>query len=372
MIELQAADFDRVRSLFEPLMAHQLFCAGVLDRVYEGRVFADDANNPQSAFITQGGAWWFLGGDARNTEFCRALNTALFNRTISGENGWGGMLVCHPADWDAQIPLIFAPHIPITTQRLHYTCRQMRVNWRAQIPEGFEIRVIDQSLIDAGIAVHGTAADVLKLRQESLEPDSKALGYAAVYEHRIVATSVINCIVNRGGDISLFTDPDYRRLNLAYLTSAAVMDYGLSHGLEVIHWNCESFNIGSIRTAEKLGLQFSHTHAMHILILNPVRHELNRAWAHFDAGRYEQAVAICQQSSGRADAPVHPENHYIVARCHLASGEAGEALQSLRLAAQSGWDSADEMRADFSALAGHPSWQELLELVNGNATGNRP
>ncbi len=366
MIELQAADFYKVRSLFETLMAHQMFCAGVLEGLYKGRVFADDLNNPQSAFITQGGVWWFLAGDTRNAAFNQSLNSALFNRTISGEKGWGGMLVCHQGDWDTQIPLIFAPHIPITTQRLHYTSRQLQVDWRSQISDDFEIRFIDQSLVEDGIELHGTVADILNARQEVMEPDRKAMGYVAIYNREIVASSVINCIVNRGGDISLFTNPEHRRRNLAYLTSAALIEYALSHGIEVVHWNCESFNTGSIRTAEKLGLQFSHTHSMHILILNPVRHELNRAWSYFDAGHYEQAVAICQQGDNSGKNPVHPENHYIVARCHLATGKPDEAVQALTLAAQAGWDSIDEMQVDFLSLADHPSWQALADQVQKN------
>ena len=367
MIELQTADFYKARALFEPLMAHQMFCAVVLDGLYAGRAFVDDVDNPQSAFLTQGNVWWFLAGDPHNAAFNQALNTALFNRTISGERGWGGMLVCHPAEWDAQMPLIFAPHIPNTTQRLHYTCQQLNVDWRAQIPDGYEIRFIDPSLIEDGVEVHGSAADVLKARQETPEPDAKALGYVALHNREIVASSVINCIVNKGGDIGLFTNPEHRRRNLAYLTSAAVIEYALMHGLEVVHWNCEAFNTGSIRTAEKLGLQFSHTHTMHVLILNPVRHDLNRAWSHFDAGRYDEAVAICQQGNSANNEPVHPERYYIMGRCHLATGKTDEAVEALALAAQAGWDSPDEMAEDFSALANHPLWQTLVEQVHKNA-----
>ena len=83
MIELQTADFYKARALFEPLMAHQMFCAGVLDGLYAGRLFVDDVDNPQSAFVTQGNVWWFLAGDPHNAAFNQALNTALFNRTIS-------------------------------------------------------------------------------------------------------------------------------------------------------------------------------------------------------------------------------------------------------------------------------------------------
>ena len=367
MIELQAADFYKVHALFDPLMAHQMFCAGVLEGSYKGRVFVDDLYHPQSAFITQGGMWWFLAGNAHNSSFNQALNTALFNRTMSGERGWGGMLVCHPADWDTQISLIFAPHIPITTQRLHYTCQELHADWRAQMPDDIEIRFVDQSLIEDGIEVHGTAADILNARQQAMEPDREAIGYVAIHNREIVASSVINCIVKKGGDIGLFTNPEHRRRNLAYLTSAAVIEYALAHELEIVHWNCESFNTGSIRTAEKLGLQFSHSHTMHVLILNPVRHELNRAWSHFDAGRYDQAIAICQQGNSSENESVHPERHYIVGRCHLADGKPDEAVQALVLAAQSGWASLDEMQADFSALASHPQWQTLVEKVKENA-----
>lgn len=90
MIELQSTDFYKAHSLFKPLTAHQMFCAGVLEGYYKGRVFVDDLNNPQSAFLTQGGGWWFLAGDPHNAAFNQALNTALFNRTMSGERGWGG------------------------------------------------------------------------------------------------------------------------------------------------------------------------------------------------------------------------------------------------------------------------------------------
>lgn len=367
MIELPADDFHRVRPLFAPLMTSQMFCAGVLDGLYAGRVFVDDPQNPQSGFVAKDGIWWFLAGSSDHDEFNAALNAALFNRSISGERGWGGMLVCHPATWDAQMTRIFAPHIPITTQRLHYICQRLHSDWRAQVPAGYEIRFIDSSLLADGIEVHGAAASVLELRRDAAEPDQKALGFVAIHSGRIVASSVIDCIVSQGGDIGLFTDYEHRRRNLAYLTAAAVIEYALAHGLETVHWDCESYNFGSIRTAEKLGLQLSHAHTMYTLILNPVRHDLNRAWSHLDAGRYAQAMALCQEQIAAARPAPHPEYPYILARCHLADGQRDQAAQALTLAVQSGWDSLDEMQADFSVLVADVSWSALLEQVQKNA-----
>lgn len=368
MIELNAADFHKARSLFEPLMASQMFCAGVLDGLYAGRVWVDDPQQPQSGFISKDGMWWFLAGNPDNHAFNRALNAALFNRTVTGEKGWGGMLVCHPKTWDAQMPVIFMPHIPNTTERLHYTCRTLHTDWRAHVPDGFQVRFVDETLLEDGVAVHGAAEDVLKARQTAAEPDLKAVGYVAVHDGRIVASSVIDCIVNGGGDIGLFTDPEFRRRNLAYLTSAAVIEYALAHGVDVVHWDCQSFNAGSIRTAEKLGLKLDHTHNMHTLILNPLRHELNRVWAFLDSGQYERAAEVCQQAIVAGGDSVHPEYCYMLARCQLAWGQLEAAAEVLTLAVKSGWDSVEEMQADFTALAAHPSWAGLVAQAEKNTS----
>lgn len=366
MHELKSTEFYKVRTLFEPLMSYQMFCAGVLDGLYQGRVFVDDTANPQSGFVTKDGIWWFLAGNPHNEIFNKALNTAIFDRTINGEKGWGGMLVCHPADWDAQIPTIYAPRIPIKTGRLHYICQQLNVDWRAQIPDGFDIRFADQSLVDEGIEVPGTVASVLELRKDSTNPDQKAVGFVAVHDRKIVAYSVIDCIVNTGGDIGLYTDGAYRRRGLAFLTSAAVIEYALSHGVTIVHWDCEAFNHGSIHTAEKLGLQLSHKHTMYNLILNPVLHDVNRAWSHFDAGRYPQAIEICQVQIG-GDKPAHPHFHYVLARCQMEYGQAEQAVQALQGAALAGWDSPDEAKGDFPVLTTHPAWNSILEQMEKNA-----
>ncbi len=367
MFELPTSDFHKVRPLFEPLMAYQMFCAGVLEGLYSGRVFVDDLNNPQSGLVTKDGVWWFLAGNAHNDAFNQAINTAVFDRTLSGEKGWGGMLVCHPANWDSQIPILYAPHIPITTKRLHYTCQHLEANWRDHIPDGFEVRFVDQSLVEDGLAVHGAAANVLELRKDTLEPDRKAVGFVAVHHEKIVASSVIDCIVNRGGDIGLYTDGEFRRRGLAYITAAAVIEYALAHGVDTVHWDCESFNIGSIQTAKKLGLHFSHEHTMYNLILNPVLHEVNRAWSHFDAGRYMQAMEICQQHISAENAAAHVHFYYVLARCYAKSSKPDEAIKTLELAAKFGWDSVDEVKADFPDMANHQSWSSILEQIEKNA-----
>lgn len=367
MIELKPSDYPKVRALFAPLAANHMFCAGVLDGLYAGRVFADDAENPASAFLVKDRSWWYLAGDPHNVAFIADLNRALFGRVISGEKGWGGMLFCHPAEWDAQMPAIYAPHIPNVTGRLHYIARQPHTGWHDHIRAGFDIRFIDESLAADGIASEGAAADVLALRKEAPDPDLKAVGFSAVHDGRIVATSVIDCIVGTGGDIGLFTDPEFRRRGLAYLTAAAVIEYALSHGLDTVHWDCETFNHGSIATAEKLGLTLDHGHRMYVLLLDPALHNINRAGSLMDAGNFDETEAILKAQIASPDAAQRHVAYFLLAQTYVGAGRHDDAIEALRGAVASGWNSVEGMNYDLGALSDHPAWGELVLAVEHNA-----
>jgi GNAT superfamily N-acetyltransferase len=80
-------------------------------------------------------------------------------------------------------------------------------------------------------------------------------GFVALHNKQIVAHAVIDCIVEGVGDVGLVTAGDFRRLGLATITSATVVEYGLSHGLALLNWDSSAGNIGSLRTAEKQGLR---------------------------------------------------------------------------------------------------------------------
>ncbi|MBK8138869.1 MAG: GNAT family N-acetyltransferase [Chloroflexi bacterium] len=366
LVELAAAEYDSVQALFASVQRHQMFCAGVLSRLYPGRVFVDNRENPRSGLVAKDGMWWFLAGDPHNAAFNAAFNTALYDRTITGPKGWGGMLVCDSAAWDSAVPALYAPRTPIRTHRLHYICDSLTFDPLAFVPDGFQIRLIDPSLADSGVEIDGSAAKILQLRQDSPDPDLRAVGVVALHGGRIVAHAVIDTIVQGGGDIGIYTDGAFRRRGLALATSAALIAYALSHGLHTVHWDVESFNAGSIRTAERLGLRLISQHDMLNFVLDPVIHEVNRAWSSFDAGHYEQALAVCREHIGAGDPPAHPHFHYVMARCLADTGRVDEAIEALSQAAQAGWDSPGEALNDFPALAENPLWDGIVAQMETN------
>ena len=84
MHELNRADYDRVRKLYEPFCFH-LSSLAVLDGVNPGKVFVDDPAAPQSSYLYSPEAC-YLAGNPNNETFNRALNAAIFSRTAIGEN----------------------------------------------------------------------------------------------------------------------------------------------------------------------------------------------------------------------------------------------------------------------------------------------
>jgi len=368
MIRLEKSQYDLAKQLFADLANSQLFCAGVLAGTYDGAVYVDDLENPQAGFVRKDGMWWFLAGNPPAENFIQALNIALWDKSLTGEDSWGGMLVCHPDGWESAIHTLYAPHKPIKTERLHYIASTMAWDWQSQIPEGITIRFANQTLLDDGISLPDTVANVVTLRQESEQPDTRAMGYVAVDKNKVVAYAVIDCIVGTGGDLGFFTDPNYRRRGLGSIVSAAVIAYALKYGLDTIHWDCESFNHGSIKTAEKLGLTLDHRHGMYNLMFNPKIHAINLGWKEIDIGEYVAArdFATSEIATYGKDG-VHYHMHYILARALFGVGQPNAALSALQDAAEYGWDNAEEAESDFVDLMKMPLWEGIIAKIHENA-----
>ncbi len=261
--ELNETDYSRVRPLFQPL-EFQLFCAGVLEGRYPGRVFADDPVAPRAALLITREVWGFLAGNPDNAAFNRALNQAIFSREIVDEQAWGLLLSCTPESWERALAVVCAPRQPIKAGRRHYICRQLTYDWRASVPRGFVVQQIDETLLER--PAQELSHDVRNLLAAGIATDDdlrSGFGFVALHRGKIAAYALVDCVVGDGGDIGLFADEKYRRLGLATATSAATLEYGLSHGLSWIAWDCAVGNIASIRTAEKLGLTHERDHQMY-------------------------------------------------------------------------------------------------------------
>lgn len=363
MYELSTVDFRRVRPLFRPL-EFQLFCASVFEGRTPGRVFVDDRTNPQAAFMVTRDSWGFLAGNPDNEPFNHALNRAILSREAVGENAWVLFLICHPTGWHERLAVICAPREPIEMPRRHYVGRKLDYDWRANVPQGFTVQRIDRSLLDyPGMDI---PEDVKKLASVD-DPMQEGFGFVALHDGQIAASAMIDCICADEGDIGLYTADAYRWRGLATVTSAATVEYGLAHGLSRVSWDCHEYNVGSIRTAEKLGFERERDHTMYVCGFDEMVHLINMAWFSLDAGNYPKAVATCERMLALQGDPT-PDACFTAACAWAGLGDRDKAIEYLNLAADRGWADVrqTESQAELRTLFDMPGWEAVMERIRQN------
>jgi RimJ/RimL family protein N-acetyltransferase len=88
----------------------------------------------------------------------------------------------------------------------------------------------------------------------------------------VAGWATVDFIADGAGDLGFFTQPDYRRRNVGAIVSSAALEYGFANGLQEVNWTCDAGNPGSIRTAEKLGLERIEDYRQAVLIMDEKRH----------------------------------------------------------------------------------------------------
>jgi RimJ/RimL family protein N-acetyltransferase len=285
---LQPAEFATIKPLFARLSETQPMCASVLEGVYPGRVYVDDLPSPRCALLVTSieseanGAWAFLAGDPGNQAFNRALNQAIFERQVISPQSPIIFWTCDPQDWDGNMPAVMDPLPPIWIPRYHFVARRVGLDWRAQVPEGFTVEPMGEALrrrprLELPADVSATL-DKWDEMQRLGYVDRGFMDYGFVtLDIRgqvpvIAGWATVDFIVLGHGDLGFFTQPDYRRQGLGSIAVSAALEDGFQRGLQQVNWTCDADNPGSVRTAEKLGLERIDDYPMGILLFNREQH----------------------------------------------------------------------------------------------------
>ena len=360
--------FSQVAPLFGAHMQHNLFCAGVITGKYDGQVIVDDVAQPRSAFVIKDGSWCYLGGVADNEAFNEAIGQAIVEKQFMGEEV--GSVFISPASeaWEAMLPHLVADRVPVLMPRRLYIADSSFIKPETTLPEGFSLHFIDERLPDlvTGDLPHDVQ-NVLDLRAKGSTPDEEAFGYVVLHEGACVAHAMVDCIVDKKGDIGLVTEGPFHRRGLGTATSAATIAYGLTAGgLETVHWDCMVHNYPSVNLAEKLGLRATLDHTFHLIIFNLIFHLANLAMNHIGAEAYEEAFAVVNEQIFKVD-PDTIHGHFIAGVAWAGLGDAEKAFSYLNTAVDNGWNYASELFRIpvLEALHGTPEWEALVARVQG-------
>ena len=375
--ELNKQEYEKVEPLFKGLENHPM-CKAVLGNLYPGRVFVDNPQNIQAAYLTtflaseDEGAWGYLVGNPDNDNFNQALNKGLYNKEIIGEKTPTLLLTCHPEDWGEQLGVVFNPRFPIPMKRRHYLCHQVDLEWRASLPEGFTIQQMDKTLLK--IKEMKVPDEVRKTIEKWEKFDNQGLkdfGFVAIHqrsveESAVVAYATVDFVTGGVGDIGFFTLDEYRKQGFATRTVAATLEYGFRQGLTQVNWTCADDNLGSIHIAEKLGLERINDYRMHILIFNEAQSIAQYAYNLLMEGNFQKVIATYDKFFEIVKNP--PDWAYIdVTRAWAGLGDNEKAFEMLENAIGVGWKDVGEI--DFyeecKNLRNLPQWDAMLEKIKG-------
>jgi RimJ/RimL family protein N-acetyltransferase len=245
-------------------------------------------------------------------------------------------------------------------ERRHYVCRELAYDWRANLPDGFTLRRMDEGLLSqSGLKVPDDVKGTLEKWRSIDDPRLADFGFVAIddAENEVASWATVDGIVDGVGDAGLFTQEHYRRRGLAAVTTGAAVEHGLSSGLSVVSWTCAESNTGSIHTAERLGFERQRDYTMYYCCFDEVQHLGALAYHHLEGKRYQDAAGLMERVLAmEEEAPCWV--YYDAARVWAALGNRDRAFECLRAAVAGGWTDASgaEHCPEFEELRGTPEW----------------
>jgi len=274
---------SKVGPLFQRLMESQPMCTAVLEGIYPGRVYVDNLAQPQTALLTTyieseaHGTWCFLAGEPINDAFNRSLNTAILSGQIVAKNTPILFFTCDPDDWGGQMDAVMTPRPPIWIPRYHFVSQRVGFDWRAALPPGFTVEPMNEELRQLpGMQMSEDVAATLSKWKATTDPRLTDFGFVVLDRTRpqlnIASWATVDFIADGAGDLGFFTQPDYRRSRLGTIAASAALEHGFAIGLQRVHWTCDASNPGSVRTAEKLGLERTEDYHQAVLLMNEKSH----------------------------------------------------------------------------------------------------
>jgi GNAT superfamily N-acetyltransferase len=361
-----------VRRIFTPLESFQPMCSAVLEGVYPGEIWVDDSERPIAAllvtFLPAGGAaWCFLAGKPDQEKFNRAINRHLFSGEGSLKEAGAFLFTCTPEDWDGQLGVIGDPRPPIPMLRQHYRCREMVYGWRGSLPDGFAIQPMTVDLLQKGdLQLPPLVKATLGKWRSIDEPRFRDYGFIVLHENRVVSWATVDFVSGGSGDLGFETLPEYQQRGLGSAVAAAALEHGLEMGIEV-HWTCDLNNLGSQKTARKLGLIHDRDYTMYLFARDMSEHLAQRAYSFLAQKEYHRAIQ-CYEDLFAQKATVPTWAYFDTAQAWAALGGNENAIKYLRMAAKEGWSAVEivEQAPEFKFLHGLPEWAEVINHMRQN------
>jgi RimJ/RimL family protein N-acetyltransferase len=388
---------QRLRPQLKSLFAEwrsRLITVAVIEGRCPGDIYVDDAQDPRTGLLwdhVEGEL--YLAGETHSEAFNRAANDLIRNEIRSkAETQLPHLseftLFAHPDRWGDRLDVVLRGTNPMLHQRRHFTLKEPRVGWRAQLPEGFAMTPLDATLLTRGdlAGIDTTREWVLGDWRTAHAFEREDRGFCLIHRNELVSwcASEYTCRLVPGGvracEVGIYTREGYRRQGFATLVAAATVERCLAEGIERIGWHCWASNLGSAATARKVGFELADEQPVWNACFNAFDNWLLQAHYYSQAGqveeaveRWERAFAMWEGRHPEAVASPHLREHsdtmpwcyYAAGRAWTQLGDPGAAFKNLNRAVDEGWRDADRLCEDeeLAGLHGMLEWSALLARI---------
>lgn len=267
--QLEASEYGIVKPLLPGLENHPVL-NGVIDGNNPGEIYVDTINDPKTAFIWAKNEMFYLCGKVDNQEFNTELEEFIAS-TIRVEalplEDTLNLEIYPNHEWSPSIERIFRRVSLLQGERIPFVFHKEWYNSKDNkgIPNGYEIRMIDESLLQLDEA-HVIKDEIMKFWGPSLDSFfKKGFGYAVVQDTTVIGTCLSVFVSKNEYEIGINTyDSTHRGKGLATAMARAFIEECLRRGITP-HWTTESFRKDSIVIAKKVGFEQLESYPVYYL-----------------------------------------------------------------------------------------------------------
>jgi RimJ/RimL family protein N-acetyltransferase len=362
---LSGKDYENTRTLFRGF-DYQVVVRAVIERTAPGKIWVDDSQNPSVGFMATPEGW-FLAGNTSNDKFNAGLRQLIHDMILKGEfyspvnPEFLKELFFHidSESWKKRFAEIFDLRKPLPVDRIHFTCSNVRLDWKEKITEGYEIVNVDSNF-DA--SMFDFPEDIKERTEHALDEQKvRGFGMCLVHNGKVVVWIHADCSSGDECEIGIVTTEEYRLQGLGSAMAAAAVERCLSLGFSTVGWHCEDHNYGSIGVANKVGFVKERDYKFYFCMFDEAVHFAESGMRYFYDGEHEQAVEDFENAIKIGEVPVWA--YLLSARSNGVKGNTARAKKYLIRAKEEGWTNWEpivgsvELQNLFSAY----EWEEILK-----------
>jgi len=261
LIELAKKDFIQIKPIVQHLM-HYINISAYLKGFGRGRIWVNNKTKPKSAVIWDlTNTFIFLAGDAENQTFndsFRQLITDVITPYFLEKKI--NLIYFFPGstDWEKQIPEILDDREWGKRLIDHYiynpTNFHLIKDWSNNLPPHHQmIQITKEFLKRDNLTNFDTIDYSISAVWQSTERFLKdGIGFCLVDNESIASWCVTDYVIDDHCELYIETFEGYQKKGYGTLVASAVIEECLKKNY-IVHWHCWESNIGSIKTALKVG-----------------------------------------------------------------------------------------------------------------------